>query len=147
MSSADSHRRQAYHRWPINLPRHPSTMPLHPYSCPRLRRRYTWEVVVHVVLATFIFESDLQAPRVLLTQFCRHHPLFQFLYECGISWIIHRSERSIVLHLEAISPQNDLDVLCALGSWSLTSSRCSRATSSIPASLSNQVVEIVVLAL
>ena len=100
----------------------------------------------YVVLATFIFESDLQAPRVLLPQFCRHHSLFQFLYECGISWIIHRSERSIVLHLEAISPQNDLDVLCALGSRSLTCSWCSRATSGITASLINQLVEIVSLA-
>ena len=100
----------------------------------------------HVVLATLIFESDLQAPRILLAQFCRHHPLFQFLYECGISWVFHRSERSIVLHLEAISPQNDLDVLCALGPWSLTCSWCSWATGGIPASLINQLVEIVVLA-
>lgn len=105
-------------------------------------RRGRW----HVILASLVFESDFKAPWVLLAQFCRYHPLFQFLYKRGIGRIIHRSERSIILHLEAISPQNDLDILCTLGSWSLTCSWCSWATGGIPASLINQLVEIVVLA-
>ena len=70
----------------------------------------------NIILASLVLQGHFEPIWILLTKLHGDASLLQLLEKLSVAWVLQGSERPIVLHLEAVPPQDDLHILGSRGS-------------------------------